>query len=143
MSSIDEHIRRAMEEGKFDNLPGKGKPLKLDDDSLEDPEWRVAYRMLRNSGFTLPWIETRQEIETELESARQALRRAWEWRQSGQARKRPAGEVQAEWDRAVENFRSQVAAINKKIFNYNLETPSSQFQRGQVDAARELAALTV
>ena len=29
MRSIDEQIRKAMEEGQFDNLPGKGKPLPL------------------------------------------------------------------------------------------------------------------
>ncbi|MEA3440806.1 MAG: DUF1992 domain-containing protein [Chloroflexota bacterium] len=57
MTGIEEHIRRAMEEGKFDDLPGKGKPLRLDHNPHEDPQWRTAYRMLRNSGFTLPWIE--------------------------------------------------------------------------------------
>ena len=47
---------------------GKGKPLRLEDDSLEDPEWRMAYHMLREGGFSLPWIELRQEIVTTLET---------------------------------------------------------------------------
>ncbi len=61
MSNIEDHIRRAIEEGKFDDLPGKGKPLKLEDDPFVDPEWRLAHHMLRCSGFSLPWIERRQE----------------------------------------------------------------------------------
>ena len=49
--SADEAIRKAMEEGKFDNLPGKGKPLKLDEDPFEDPEWRLANKMLKEGGY--------------------------------------------------------------------------------------------
>ena len=30
---VEERIQKAQEEGVFDNLPGKGKPLQLDDDS--------------------------------------------------------------------------------------------------------------
>ncbi|UQZ88978.1 DUF1992 domain-containing protein [Deltaproteobacteria bacterium Smac51] len=44
-------IREAMEEGQFDNLPGKGKPLKLEDLSHLPPELRMAYTILKNSGY--------------------------------------------------------------------------------------------
>jgi len=40
-SPIDEIIRRAIEEGQFDDLPGKGKPLRLDEDPNSDPAWRA------------------------------------------------------------------------------------------------------
>jgi len=57
--NAEEQIRRAIEEGKFDNLPGKGKPLNLEQNPFEDPEWRLANHVLITSGFSLPWIEKR------------------------------------------------------------------------------------
>ena len=70
-----------MADGKFDNLPGKGKPLHLDETNPHaDPEWELAYRMLKESGYSLPWIETIREIEKDIEAARRDLQRAWKWR---------------------------------------------------------------
>ena len=66
MPNIEEQIRRAQEGGQFDDLPGKGKPLRLDENPHEDPEWRLAHQILRNGGFSLPWIEMWREIEAEL-----------------------------------------------------------------------------
>ncbi len=59
----EKKIQEAMEKGEFDNLPNKGKPIKLDDDSHIPPECRVAYRILKNAGFTHPEIAERKEIE--------------------------------------------------------------------------------
>jgi DnaJ family protein C protein 28 len=143
MFAIEELIRRAMEAGKFDNLPGKGKPLRLEDNSQEDPEWRMAHHLLRSNGFSLPWIEKRQEIETELEAARGALKRSWAWRQAALAEKQPADLVEGEWGRSVQSFREKIADINKLIFSYNLEVPSDRFQRRMLDAERELTAVSL
>lgn len=140
MDSVDDQIRRAIEEGQFDNLPGRGKPLNLDADPFEDPEWRMANRVLRNGGFTLPWIEARQEIESELQAARHRLRRTWEWRQANVGRLSPAS-VQIEWMRAEEIFRGQIAALNKRILSYNLQVPRDQFQLLALDAGREIELL--
>jgi hypothetical protein len=60
----EEKIREAMERGEFENLPGAGKPLRLDDDSMIPPELRVAYRILKNAGFLPPELELRKEIIT-------------------------------------------------------------------------------
>jgi hypothetical protein len=89
MSKVEEQICRAMEEGQFDNLPGKGKPLHLEDNPFEDPEWRLAHHVLRSSGFTLPWIEARRELEAAILEARTALRRSWAWRQAALAGGQP------------------------------------------------------
>ena len=43
--NIEEQIRRAIQEGKFDDLPGKGKPLKLDENPFEESEWRMANKI--------------------------------------------------------------------------------------------------
>jgi DnaJ family protein C protein 28 len=140
--NIEEQIRRAMEEGQFENLPGKGRPLKLDENALEDPEWRMANKILKEGGFSLPWIERRQEIENGLGTARAALRRAWEWRCEGQEAKQPEAFVEDQWQQAIRVFRDQLETLNRSIFLYNLEVPSPQFQRLPLNAEREIAELT-
>jgi len=60
----EERIREAMNRGEFDNLPGAGKPLSLEDDSLLPSELRVAYKVLKNAGCIPPELELRKEIIT-------------------------------------------------------------------------------
>lgn len=55
-------IAEATARGEFDNLPGAGRPLVLDDDSLVPGELRVAWRLLKNSGFLPEEISLRREI---------------------------------------------------------------------------------
>ncbi|KKI89089.1 hypothetical protein WQ54_28105 [Bacillus sp. SA1-12] len=45
----EDKIRKAIEEGEFDHLPGQGKPLKLEDLSHIPEDLRVAYKVLKNS----------------------------------------------------------------------------------------------
>lgn len=63
----EERIQEAMRRGDFDNLPGAGKPLELDDDLLVPAEVRAAYRILKNSGYVPPEVYERREI-VELEA---------------------------------------------------------------------------
>ena len=57
-------IREALERGEFANLPGAGKPLRLEDDSMIPEDLRVAYKILRNAGCIPPELEVRKEILT-------------------------------------------------------------------------------
>ena len=46
-------IEEAIERGEFDDLPGAGRPLDLDDlDPLLPEELRMAYRILKNAGMS-------------------------------------------------------------------------------------------
>lgn len=59
----ERRIQEAMERGDFDDLPGKGMPLSLEeDDPMVPGELRMAYRMLRNAGMLPPEIELRKEL---------------------------------------------------------------------------------
>lgn len=142
MSNIEEHIRQAMKEGKFDNLQGKGKRLSLEDNPLADPEWRLAYHMLQSSGFTLPWIETRQRLENDITATRAAVQQVWEWRKTVMAdKKHPIDLITVEWNRAEEKFRQKVSELNKQIRSYNLEAPSEHVHLNLLNADRELERL--
>jgi hypothetical protein len=63
----DEQIDKAMREGQFDNLEGKGRPLCLEDDSMVPEELRMAYKILKNSGHVPPEVADRKEIQTIVE----------------------------------------------------------------------------
>lgn len=58
----EERIIRAIEEGAFDNLRGAGKPLLFEDETGIPEDLRLAYRVLKNSGFVPPDLEARKEI---------------------------------------------------------------------------------
>jgi DnaJ family protein C protein 28 len=141
MPNIEEHIRKAIEEGRFDDLPGKGKPIRWDENPFVEPDWQLAFRMLRDAGFALPWMEARKEIETQLEAARSALLRTWSWKQSATAAGQPPAFVEDEWQRAVSASGEQITEVNKRIFDYNLEVPLARFQRRPVDAEAEIQAV--
>jgi DnaJ homolog subfamily C member 28 len=142
LTDIEELMRAALQAGKFDNLPGKGKPLKLDENPHANPEWRTAYHILHGAGFTLPWIETRNEIETELEKARNDLQRAWNWRKTSTAQTQSSASLEEEWRSALDAFREKVTALNKRIVDYNLTVPSDRFQMRGLNYEREVSAVT-
>ncbi len=60
----DQKIREAMEQGEFDDLPGKGKPLKLEEDGHIPQDIRMAHKILKNSDCLPPELELRKEIFT-------------------------------------------------------------------------------
>jgi hypothetical protein len=58
----EKRIRAAQEEGQFDNLSGKGKPLNLDEDSCVPEDLRLMFKILRNAGCLPIEMEVRKEI---------------------------------------------------------------------------------
>ena len=59
---VEEKILEAQRAGAFDNLPGKGKPLELEDLSWIPEELRVAYHILKNAHVLPPEAELLKEI---------------------------------------------------------------------------------
>ncbi|MFK3705966.1 uncharacterized protein DUF1992 [Raoultella sp. BIGb0138] len=57
----ERHILDAQSKGDFDDLPGRGEPLTLDDDLNIPPELRAGYRLLKNAGCLPPELEQRKE----------------------------------------------------------------------------------
>lgn len=54
---VEQRIAAAAARGEFDDLPGSGCALQLDDDLLVPHEVRVANRILKNAGFVPPGVE--------------------------------------------------------------------------------------
>jgi DnaJ family protein C protein 28 len=138
MDWLDKIIEDAIRKGQFDDLPGKGKPLNLDPNPHEDPEKRLAYKVLHDAGYKLPWIDERNEIEAAIKNAQTTLAREYD-----EYRATPSAPfARSAWDAATANFRARVAEINKRIDIYNLNVPSQVFQRMRVDADSILQSLS-
>lgn len=84
----EEKILEAQRAGAFDNLPGKGKPLKLQDLSWVPEDLRMAYHVLRNARVLPPEVELLKEIHTledllkyvEDEGERRAMVKSIQWK---------------------------------------------------------------
>jgi len=58
----EQRIVEAMQNGEFDNLEGRGKPFRFEDESMIPEDLRIAYRFLKNAGCVPPELEMRKEI---------------------------------------------------------------------------------
>lgn len=66
----ERRIQDAIDAGELDELPGAGRPLKLDDDSLVPADVRAAYRVMKNAGVVPEEVGLRRSIgELEAEIA--------------------------------------------------------------------------
>jgi hypothetical protein len=59
---IERRIKEAQKRGEFDNLPGQGEPLVLEDDSGIPEELRLSYKILKNADCLPPELQLKKEI---------------------------------------------------------------------------------
>lgn len=130
MNFVDELIKNAQQRGEFDNLPGSGKPIKLDD-ALFGKDTQMAYKLLKDNGHTLGFIQERRQLVEKIEALRVQLKRAAE-RQDDSIGGRLA------WRRTTNSFRLRVQKLNEAIRTYNLKAPQAQFHLMTIDAEQEI-----
>ncbi|MGV3721135.1 MAG: DnaJ family domain-containing protein [Actinomycetota bacterium] len=143
----DRKIRDAQEEGAFDNLPGKGKPLNLDFDPRVPPELRAAYRIMKDAQVLPEWIQLDKEIRQKQEQWEQRVADYASLREEALER-RPArndGPYLLDLDRARERFLHRAAEglreRNRLIDRFNLTVPVISRQRVRIDVIAEMTAL--
>lgn len=84
----EQRILEAQRNGEFDNLPGKGKPLELEDLSWVPQDLRIAYKVLKNARVLPPEAELLKDIHTledllkhvEDDGERRALAKSIQWK---------------------------------------------------------------
>ncbi len=103
--SVEQKIAEAIENGEFENLPGRGGPLSLD--SLARDE-NLAHRLLVKNGFALPWIEIRNQMDEDWAGSTKRLSQRLEWLES---RGKPR-EGSPRWASAVKTFRQEIEELN-------------------------------
>ena len=58
----EERIRKAVEEGLFEDLKNAGRPLDFEDETWVPEDLRITYRVLKNAGHIPPELELKKEI---------------------------------------------------------------------------------
>jgi hypothetical protein len=58
----EQRISQAIEKGELKPTGWENKPLPLNDDHMVPDDLKIAYKLLKNSGYLPPEIETRKEI---------------------------------------------------------------------------------
>lgn len=139
-SLIDQKIREAMEQGEFDDLPGKGEPVDFAENPFENPELRMAHRMLRSAGFAPSWIEERKDIDAEFVVARSELAQAWSVLRGARTPEHERGE-NSRWEKAVTSFRQRTTQLNRRIAAWNLTVPAEVFHCKLISAEREVESI--
>ena len=128
---VDRLIREAMERGEFDDLPGKGRPLRLDENPYLEPGQELAFGLLKKNGFAPEWIERDKTIRREMESARHQLQVAWQRRRDNRA-------YESTWSAAVSRFEETLIKLNRKIDDFNLVVPVVSLQRARLRLEDEI-----
>jgi len=124
-SVVEEQIQEAMEQGKFDDLPGKGKPLNLDVNPYAGDQ-ELAFKMLKDNNFTLPWIADRNRLFEEIADFRERM--LYQWQLHGaqvlaMARGGQEGVAQRRWTALIMQWQAGIDRLNKRIQDVNMGIP--------------------
>ncbi len=61
-NAVEEKIRKAIEDGDFDNLPGKGKPIDLTEWQRTPEAMRMSYSILKSAGIAPAEVDAKRTI---------------------------------------------------------------------------------
>lgn len=119
--TVAEHkIQEAIDAGEFDNLPGKGQPLDLDEDMHLPPHQRITARILKNARALPDWLQAEKDILRETEAAKTLRQRgpnSLAHARTDDRRGRVAARLRAE-------YRERMDLVNTLILKYNLIAPA-------------------
>lgn len=136
-SLIEEQISKL----NLDNLPGKGTPLNLERNPYMNEGDELAHNLLKNAGYTLPWIDDSKRIDADIAAARAKLARAHTEYLHARDVEMCAGPqwIEGAWLAAVREFRQEAARINRAIRDFNLLVPSARLHKFALLIDQELA----
>ncbi len=145
--AVNKQIREAMDRGEFENLPGRGKPLDLDENPFTPRDWRLAYKILKDAGMSPEWIEQDKDIRAELLSLSKLLADRARWIRERAAREKtlPPDKMIVEHQRLAQareetcvKFRERAAELNRQIDTFNLKVPSSRLHHARIRVEYEV-----
>ncbi len=124
---IEEQIHEAQLRGDFDNLPGTGKPLNLDDNSYAGDR-ALGYSLLKSNGYAPREVELSKEIRTTAERAEAKLAKIRHQGQSLRTRRVPPfpsekRSFNASLEKSLSEYERTLRDLNRKILTLNLTVP--------------------
>ncbi|CAK1579919.1 unnamed protein product [Parnassius mnemosyne] len=127
---VEDLIQESISKGEFENLSGKGKPLKdQNTNPYVDFTTHKLNEVLINNGFTPEWITMRKEIDQDIEMLKEEIKRD----------RMALGpfplneEDKVKWEKVYESNKNLASSINLKINTYNLIVPMINKQKFHVE----------
>ena len=144
--NVNKQIEEAMERGEFTNLPGKGKPLKLETNPFLTPQARMANRLLKENGFAPRWVELEKEIKQEKAQLERLLvnlkgrrdRLAAIVQQYPHRHEAIRRNFEHERARGMARYSEKLENLNRKIQRVNLLMPTRNRQYPLINRAEAL-----
>ena len=137
---IEDMIKEGQDAGVFDNLPGAGKPLKLDK-NVFGSEKALAHELLKSNDLPPAWISSRNLALGKIKMLRANIQKIWARHKrayqvaQGQAHQ---SALEISWDDACLEWQSDIPKINKQIADYNLRFPSDNLELFKLGLESEL-----
>jgi hypothetical protein len=117
----ERQIKEAMDRGDFDNLPGKGKPLNLDEDASIPVHQRMMMKILKKAEALPDWISLEKDIDREYKVVTQIKSRAFKayhYTKSQENRRNILTKLR-------KDYKEQLGFVNTMVLKYNIASPVS------------------
>jgi DnaJ family protein C protein 28 len=144
---MEDLIEDGRRRGLFDDLPGAGRPLDLEQNVFEGAN-TLANRLMKDNDIRPAWLNQRVEIVERIDGLRAEIGR--EWGRFRAAFDRAEGEghrpalsshrlaLASGWDDACRRWEGTIDRLNKEIDSYNLKRPPGQAEIIKLRLADEL-----
>lgn len=140
-------VQEAMEEGVFENLPGKGEPLRFESPTGVPYAEMIANKIMQNAGVLPEWMQAQKELEEEISafSAQRAKLIAENEKRQAKIIYLPADHIivakHRAWHKSSrEGFHRKLKRINGLILKLNLTAPSTVSLPGLYKIEEEMVA---
>ena len=129
---VEQRIQEAREEGKFDNLSGTGKPLRLEE-NIWAGDKAMAYHLLKSNDVAPQELERGRDIDRDLARAEEPVRLLRHRRDTLAARRqlfasdrRAYNTLRASTER---RYAETLREINSRILSLNIIAPPALHRR--------------
>ncbi len=134
-TGVDIAIRKAMEAGEFDNLPGEGQPIDLSIDPYAPADMQLAFKIMKQNGIAPDWIVQGKTLQAKLES--------WQSRLKAAHKAYKTSKNVAVWFDTREKLGEDAAKLNKEIVAFNLKLPTGFTHQPLINMERAIERLGV
>lgn len=140
---IEEQIRAAQERGDFDNLPGAGKPLQIDENPYAGDR-ALAFHLLQQNGLLPQELDIGHEVDVDqarADALLAELRRERDWLMSRPAFSRERAQITYRRlrDDYAKRYEEALRQIRSKMLSLNIIAPST-LHRPVIDVEAKMRA---
>lgn len=135
---MEDIIQEGIDNGLFDNLPGKGKPLNLNRNHFA-ADMEMANELLKENDLPPAWVLQRNEILAKIAKLRAEIERQWGWHEGKFAiATANRGQLTIRWDDYCLKWQNEIVVLNKAIDAFNLKRPFDNIEIFKLNLEDEL-----